>query len=129
MYCHYTSPVFQMWYHLQGTSLTGDQIKLIKRYTNNITVLFDGDSAGIKAALRGIDMILASGANVRVVEFPEGEDPDSYARKLGTDEFKRFLQTNNTDFITYKTQLFLKEAAEDPVARAATIKERGTKYL
>ena len=106
-----------------GTSLTGNQIKLIKRYTNNITVLFDGDSAGIKAALRGIDMILTSGANVRVVEFPEGEDPDSYARKLGTDEFKRFLQTNNTDFITYKTQLFLKEAAEDPVARAATIKE------
>ena len=106
-----------------GTSLTGDQIKLIKRYTNNITVLFDGDSAGIKAALRGIDMILTSGANVRVVEFPEGEDPDSYARKLGTDEFKQFLQTNNTDFITYKTQLFLKEAAEDPVARAATIKE------
>ena len=106
-----------------GTSLTGDQITLIKRYTNNITVLFDGDSAGIKAALRGIDMILTSGANVRVVEFPEGEDPDSYARKLGTDEFKQFLQTNNTDFITYKTQLFLKEAAEDPVARAATIKE------
>lgn len=106
-----------------GTSLTDDQIKLIKRYTNNITVLFDGDSAGIKAALRGIDMILTSGANVRVVEFPEGEDPDSYARKLGTDEFQRFLQTSNTDFITYKTQLFLKEAAEDPIARAAIIRE------
>jgi len=106
-----------------GTSLTDDQIKLIMRYTNNITVLFDGDSAGIKAALRGIDMILTSGANVRVVEFPEGEDPDSYARKLGTDEFQRFLQTSNTDFITYKTQLFLKEAAEDPIARAAIIRE------
>lgn len=106
-----------------GTSLTDDQIKLIKRYTNNITVLFDGDSAGIKAALRGIDMILTSGANVRVVEFPEGEDPDSYARQLGTDEFQRFLQTSNTDFITYKTQLFLKEAAEDPIARAAVIRE------
>ncbi len=106
-----------------GTSLTDDQIKLIKRYTNNITVLFDGDSAGIKAALRGIDMILTSGANVRVVEFPEGEDPDSYARQLGTDEFQRFLQNSNTDFITYKTQLFLKEAAEDPIGRAAVIRE------
>ncbi len=106
-----------------GTSLTDDQIKLIKRYTNNITVLFDGDSAGIKASLRGIDMILASGAHVRVVEFPEGEDPDSYARKLGTDEFQKFLQAEKTDFISYKTQLFLKEAAEDPIARAATIKE------
>ena len=106
-----------------GTSLTDDQIKLIKRYTNNITVLFDGDSAGIKAALRGIDMILASGAHVRVVEFPEGEDPDSYARKLGTDEFQKFLQAEKTDFISYKTQLFLKEAAADPIARADTIKE------
>ncbi len=106
-----------------GTSLTEDQIKLIKRYSNNITVLFDGDSAGIKAALRGIDMILTSGANVRVVEFPEGEDPDSYAQKLGSDEFKKFLQANHKDFITYKTQLFLKESAEDPIARAATIKE------
>ena len=106
-----------------GTSLTDDQIKLIKRYTNNITVLFDGDSAGIKAALRGIDMILTSGANVRIVEFPEGEDPDSYARKLGTDEFQKYLSTHSTDFISYKTQLFLKEAADDPIARAATIKE------
>ena len=106
-----------------GTSLTEDQIKLIKRYTNNITVLFDGDTAGIKASLRGIDMILAGGANVRVVEFPTGEDPDSYSRKLGTDQFKNFLQSRNRDFISYKTQLFLKEAADDPITRVETIKE------
>ena len=106
-----------------GTSLTEDQIKLIKRYTNNITVLFDGDAAGIKASLRGIDMILSGGANVRVVEFPEGEDPDSYSRKLGTDQFKGFLQQRNTDFISYKTQLFLNEAADDPIQRVETIKE------
>lgn len=105
-----------------GTSLTDDQIKLIKRYTNNITVLFDGDPAGIKASLRGIDMILASGANVRVVEFPEGEDPDSYSRKLGTDQFKHFLSVQHTDFISFKTQLFLKEA-DDPISRVETIKE------
>lgn len=106
-----------------GTSLTEGQIKLIKRYTNNITVLFDGDSAGIKAALRGIDMILASGAHVRVVEFPEGEDPDSYSRKLGTERFLGFLKSGNSDFISYKTQLFLKEAHNDPIARVETIKE------
>jgi DNA primase len=106
-----------------GTSLTEDQIKLIRRYTNNITVLFDGDPAGIKAALRGIDMLLASGSNVRVVEFPAGEDPDSYARKLGTDDFQNFLQSSSTDFISYKTQLFLKESANDPIAKANTIKE------
>lgn len=106
-----------------GTSLTEEQIKLIKRYTNNITVLFDGDAAGIKASLRGIDMILASGANVRVVEFPQGEDPDSYSRKIGTDQFKQFLNTGKSDFITYKTQLFLKGAANDPIARVETIKE------
>ena len=106
-----------------GTSLTDEQIKLIKRYTNNITVLFDGDTAGIKASLRGIDMILESGAHVRVVEFPESEDPDSYARKLGTDQFQKFLGTSNNDFITYKTQLFLKEAQDDPIARVEAIKE------
>ncbi len=106
-----------------GTSLTEDQIKLIKRYTNNITVLFDGDTAGIKASLRGIDMILSSGANVRVVEFPQGEDPDSYATKLGTTEFKDFLHYQVADFITYKTQLFLREAHDDPFKRVQTIKE------
>ena len=106
-----------------GTSLTDDQIKLIKRYTNNITVLFDGDAAGIKASLRGIDMILASGANVKVVEFPQGEDPDSYSRKLGTDRFKEFLSAQQLDFISYKTQLFLKDVAGDPISRVETIKE------
>ena len=106
-----------------GTSLTEDQIKLIKRYTSNITVLFDGDTAGIKASLRGIDMLLQSGANVRVVEFPIGEDPDSYARKLGTDEFQLFLENTVTDFISYKTKLFLKDSAGDPIAKANTIKE------
>jgi DNA primase len=90
---------------------------------NNITVLFDGDTAGIKASLRGIDMILAGGANVRVVEFPEGEDPDSYSRKLGTDQFKEFLSAQHTDFISFKTQLFLKEADSDPISRVETIRE------
>ncbi len=106
-----------------GTSLTEDQIKLIKRYTNNITVLFDGDAAGIKASLRGIDMVLSSGANVRVVEFPQGEDPDSYARKLGSSQFQEFLNNESLDFITFKTQLFQKEAADDPIKKVHTIKE------
>jgi DNA primase len=106
-----------------GTSLTDEQIKLIKRYTNNITVLFDGDTAGIKASLRGIDMVLSSGANVRVVEFPQGEDPDSYARKLGSSKFQDFLKTQSLDFITFKTQLFQKEAQDDPIKKVHTIKE------
>ncbi len=106
-----------------GTSLTDDQIKLIKRFTSNITVLFDGDEAGIKASVRGIDMILQSGLNVRAVMFPEGEDPDSYARKIGPAAFREYLKENTTDFISFKVGLYAKEAQHDPIRKAATIKE------
>lgn len=106
-----------------GTSLTEGQIKIIKRYTNNITVLFDGDEAGIKASLRGIDMILQSGLNVRAVMFPEGEDPDSYARKIGPADFKDYLKENTRDFISFKTGLLAREARQDPITKAKTIKE------
>lgn len=106
-----------------GTALTEDQIKLIKRFTDNVTVLFDGDAAGIKAALRGIDMILTGGMNVRVVLFPDGEDPDSYSRKVGTQEFGEFLKNNTKDFVSFKADLYAKEAAGDPIRKAESIKE------
>ncbi len=106
-----------------GTALTENQIKLIHRFTENVTVLFDGDSAGIKAALRGIDMILKGGLNVRVVLFPDGEDPDSYSRKVGTTAFHQFLKEHTQDFVSFKTSLFAKEAAGDPIRKAESIKE------
>jgi DNA primase len=106
-----------------GTALTDGQIKLIRRFTENITVLFDGDAAGIKAALRGIDMILQGGLNVRVVLFPDGEDPDSYARKVGTSGFQKFLTDHRQDFVSFKAGLYAKEAAGDPIRRAESIKE------
>jgi DNA primase len=106
-----------------GTALTENQIKLIHRFTENVTVLFDGDSAGIKAALRGIDMILKGGMNVRVVLFPNGEDPDSYSRKVGTTEFQKFLKEKSQDFVSFKTSLFAFEAAGDPIRKAESIKE------
>jgi DNA primase, catalytic core len=88
-----------------GTALTENQIKLIRRFTENVTVLFDGDAAGIKAALRGIDLILKGGLNVRVVLFPDGEDPDSYSRKVGTTEFQKFLKEKTQDFVSFKANL------------------------
>ncbi len=106
-----------------GTALTEEQIKLIRRFTENITVLFDGDSAGIKAALRGIDMILKGGLNVRVVLLPDGEDPDSYSRKVGTTEFQKYLATSTQDFISFKSGLFAREAGSDPIRKAESIKE------
>lgn len=106
-----------------GTSLTEGQIRLIKRYTDNITILFDGDEAGIRASLRGIDMILSSGLNVRTVIFPDGEDPDSYARKIGPAEFKGYLETNVNDFISFKAELFARDALKDPIKKAQTIKD------
>lgn len=106
-----------------GTSLTTDQIKLIRRYTTNITLLFDGDAAGIKAAFRGIDMILEEGMNVRIVLFPEGEDPDSYSRNYRPAEVKEFVEKNANDFITFKTNLLLEETRNDPIKKAALIKE------
>jgi DNA primase len=106
-----------------GTALTENQIKLIRRFTENITVLFDGDAAGIKAALRGIDMILKGGLNVRVVLFPDGEDPDSYSRKVGTSEFQKFLKEHTQDFVSFKAGLFAAQASGDPIKKAESIKE------
>lgn len=106
-----------------GTALTEDQIRLIKRYTPNITILYDGDPAGIKASFRGIDMVLEQGMNVRVVLFPDGEDPDSYARKYRHAELEELITTKAQDFIRFKTSLLLKEAASDPIKKAGLIKE------
>jgi len=106
-----------------GTALTDEQVKLVKRFTENITVLFDGDAAGIKAALRGIDMILRTGLNVRVVLFPDGEDPDSYSRKVGSTAFQQFLHTGAQDFVRFKAGLFAREAGNDPIRKAGSIKE------
>jgi len=106
-----------------GTALTENQIKLIRRFTENITVLFDGDSAGIKAALRGIDMILKGGLNVRVLLFPNDEDPDSFSRKLGSSEFQKYLKEHTQDFVSFKATLFAKEAGNDPIRKAESIKE------
>ncbi len=104
-----------------GTALTVEQIRLIKRFTKNITVLYDGDEAGIKASLRGIDLILEEGMNVKVLLLPEGEDPDSYAQAHSSSEFLSFIENNETDFIRFKTKLLLKDAENDPVKRATLI--------
>ena len=106
-----------------GTSLTDGQIRLIGRYAKQITVLFDGDPAGLKASLRGIDMILAGGLHVKVVVFPEGEDPDSYSQKLGSSAFQTYLKENAQDFLKFKTALYAREAANDPIRKADTVKE------
>ncbi|WP_018479653.1 DNA primase [Pontibacter roseus] len=106
-----------------GTSLTEGQIKLIARYTQNITVLYDGDAAGIKASLRGIDLILENGLNVNVVTFPAGEDPDSYIRKVGDEAFKAYVQEHAQDFISFKTSLYAEEAKGNPVKKAEAIRE------
>lgn len=104
-----------------GTALTQGQIRLIHRFTNNITVLYDGDAAGIKAALRGIDLLLEDGMNVKVVLLPDGEDPDSFARKHNATQFAEFIKQNETDFIRFKTRLLLDEAGTDPIKRSALI--------
>src|ERR1700712_4691769 len=106
-----------------GTSLTVEQIRLIGRFTKNITILYDGDAAGIKASLRGLDMILEEGLNVKVVLFPDGHDPDSYVRLVGTNAFKTHIEKNKKDFILYKTDILLKEAGTDPIKRAEVIRE------
>ncbi len=106
-----------------GTSLTIEQIKLIHRYTPNITILYDSDAAGIKASFRGIDLILEEGMNVNVVLFPEGEDPDSFARKNRPAEVKEYIKKNATNFILFKTSLLLKEAEGNPSQKATLIKD------
>lgn len=106
-----------------GTSLTDGQIKLIRRFTNQVTVLYDGDNAGIKASLRGIDLLLEGGLNVKAVVFPDGEDPDSYSRKVGSQAFKDYLQENSRDFIGFKIGLYKGEIAKDPIRKAEVIRE------
>ncbi len=106
-----------------GTSLTIEQIRLIKRFTENITILYDGDEAGIKASLRGLDMILEEGLNVKVVLFPDGHDPDSYVQKFGSAAFKTHIEQSKKDFILFKTGILLKDAGKDPIKRAGIIRE------
>jgi len=109
-----------------GTALTPDQIRLISRYTKNITVLFDGDAAGLRAAIRGIDLILEEGMNVKVCTFPEGEDPDSFAKKTPYDELVAYLNDNAKDFIQFKAGLLVDEAQNDPVKKAGLIRDMVT---
>ncbi len=106
-----------------GTALTPDQIRLINRLTKNITVLFDGDAAGLRASLRGIDLILEEGMNVKVCTFPNGEDPDSFARKNSYDNLVEYLETNAKDFIQFKASLLMDEAKNDPVKKADQIRD------
>lgn len=106
-----------------GTALTPEQIRLINRLTKNITVLFDGDAAGLRASLRGIDLILEQGMNVKVCTFPEGEDPDSFAKNNDLEELSQYLQDNSKDFIQFKASLLVKEAANDPIKRADTVRD------
>ena len=106
-----------------GTALTSDQIRLVNRLTKNITVLFDGDAAGIRASLRGIDLILEQGMNVKVCTFPEGEDPDSFAKQNTLEELQKYLKDNAKDFIAYKASLLMEEANNDPIAKADLIRD------
>lgn len=106
-----------------GTSLTEGQIKLIKRFTDNVVVLYDGDQAGLKASLRGVDLILEQGLNVKVVTFPDGEDPDSYCKAVGGEKFSEYIHRNEKDFIIFKSNLLLADSANDPVKRAEVIKD------
>ena len=109
-----------------GTALTPDQIRLINRLTKNITVLFDGDPAGIRAALRGIDLILEQGMNVKICTFPQGEDPDSFAKQNTLEELQAYLKENAKDFIAYKASLLMEDAQNDPVAKANLIRDMVT---
>lgn len=104
-----------------GTSLTSGQVRLISRYTKNVTILYDGDEAGIKASLRGTDMLLEEGLNVKVLLFPDGNDPDSYVQKFGSTAFRQYIAEHQQDFIFYKTHVLLRDAGNDPIRRASVI--------
>ena len=106
-----------------GTSLTSGQIRLISRFTTNVVILYDGDAAGIKASLRGTDMLLQEGLNVKVLLFPDGNDPDSYVQTFGSTAFKEYVSKNQQDFIFYKTNILLKETGDDPIKRAGVIRD------
>ncbi|MDC0382959.1 DNA primase, partial [Schleiferiaceae bacterium] len=106
-----------------GTALTEGQIAMLKRYTPNITLLYDGDAAGIRASFRGLDMMLEQGVNVRVVPFPDGEDPDSFAQAHSTEELEKYIKSNRRDFISFKTGVLIDDAAGDPLKRAQMVRE------
>ncbi len=106
-----------------GTALTPDQIRLVNRLTRNITVLFDGDAAGLRASLRGVDLILEEGMNVRVCTFPDGDDPDSFARKTPYEDLVAYIETNSKDFIRFKTSLLMEDARHDPIKKAELIRD------
>jgi len=106
-----------------GTALTEDQVKLIKRYTQNVTVLYDGDAPGIRASFRGIDILLEGGLNVRAVTFPDGEDPDSYSHKLGATAYVHFLTEGAVDFIKFKTALLMDGVKDDPIKKAGVVRD------
>ncbi len=106
-----------------GTALTSDQIRLINRLTKNITVLFDGDAAGIRASIRGIDLILEQGMNVKVCMFPDGEDPDSFAKQNTLEELTLYLDENAKDFIQFKASLLFEDSKNDPIKKADTIRD------
>ena len=106
-----------------GTALTPDQIRLVRRLTPNITILFDGDAAGIRASLRGIDLILEQGMNVKVLMFPDGDDPDSFSKRVSTDELKTYLAENSQDFINFKVSILMEDAKNDPVKKAGLIRD------
>jgi len=106
-----------------GTALTEEQIKLMRRFTENVTVLFDGDAAGIKAALRGIDLVLKGGLNVRIVLLPDGEDPDSFSKKMSSTELSQYLKSHSKDFISFKIELYSADAARDPIKKAELIRD------
>lgn len=106
-----------------GTALTEEQIKLMRRFTENVTVLFDGDAAGIKAALRGIDLVLKGGLNVRIVLLPDGEDPDSFSKKRGSTELVNYLKEHTQDFISFKIDLYTADASKDPIKKAELIRD------
>ena len=106
-----------------GTALTEGQIAMLKRYTPNITLLYDGDAAGIRASFRGLDMMLEQGVNVRVVPFPDGEDPDSFAQAHSTEELEAYISANRRDFISFKTGVWIDEAAGDPLKREQMVRE------
>ena len=106
-----------------GTALTSEQIRLINRLTKNITVLFDGDAAGIRASVRGVDLILEQGMNVKVCTFPNGDDPDSFAKRNSTEDLKLYLNKNSMDFISYKASLLMNDSTNDPIAKAGLIRD------
>ncbi|HKG68677.1 MAG TPA: toprim domain-containing protein, partial [Segetibacter sp.] len=106
-----------------GTSLTVDQLRLIRKHTNNLTIIYDGDSAGVKAALRGLDMAIEEGLNVKLVLIPDNEDPDSYVKKTGPTSFREFVEANKKDFVIFQLEVMLKEAGNETVKRSAVVNQ------